>query len=200
MRKLIVLSFVTLDGVMQAPGGPGEDISGGFRYGGWSFTYGDEEIRKEMLIQMNHNFDLLLGRKTYDIFASYWPFHNSPDDPIASGINKAKKYVVSETLTKPGWANTEIIKGDVPEKIRQLKAQEGPELQVHGSTNLLQTLWKNDLVDELWLKTYPVVLGSGKKLFDGNFARAFKLLTGRITPGGTVLARYERAGEVQTTV
>ena len=172
MRKLIVLSFVSLDGVMQAPGGPEEDTSGGFKYGGWTFPYFDDFAGKEMAKQMKPA-DLLLGRKTYDIFASYWPEH----EDMWPGINKVTKYVASNTLKEPKWENTIILSGDVAEQIKKLKEQDGLDLQVHGSGNLIQTLLKNDLVDELLLKFFPVILGKGKKLFDtGAIPAAFELV------------------------
>lgn len=199
MRKLLVLSFVSLDGVMQAPGGPEEDKSGGFRYGGWVFPYFDNILGEEMSEQMNIDFDLLLGRKTFDIFASYWPFHDDEKDIIASGINKARKYVVSTTLEKSDWSNSFFIKNNVPDEIRKLKKEDGPDLQVHGSANLIQTLFRNDLVDELWLKTFPVILGKGKRLFeDHDFTGSFKLTHSRTSPSGVIVAKYERDGEVRT--
>jgi dihydrofolate reductase len=199
MRKIIVLTFVTLDGVMQAPGAPEEDPSGGFRYGGWTVPYMDEFAMKEMIRQMSGPFDLLLGRKTYDIFAAYWPNHNSPGDPISTGLNNATKYVVSKTLTKPGWKKSVVISGDVAGQIRQLKEGDGPDLQVHGSGNLIQTLLKHDLVDELWLKIFPITLGPGKRLFaEGTIPAAFTLQECRTSPRGVIIASYRRAGEVTT--
>ena len=199
MRKIIVLSFITLDGVMQAPGGPDEDPSGGFRYGGWTVPYFDEFLGKVMAGQMSMPFDLLLGRKTYDIFAAYWPFHNAVDDPIAAGINGARKYVVSKTMTKPGWMNSVVLKGDIVEEIQQLKKSDGPELQVHGSGNLIQTLMRHDLVDEFRLKIFPVTLGPGKRLFaDGTIPAGYKLLECKTSPAGVIIASYARAGEVTT--
>lgn len=199
MRKLLVLTFVSLDGVMQAPGGPEEDTSGGFRHGGWVFPYFDEVAGEEMTEQMGRKFDMLLGRKTFRIFESYWPLHNNEDDIIASGINKARKYVVSTTVGESPWGNSFFIKANVPEEIRKLKQEDGPDIQVHGSANLLQTLWRNDLVDELWLKTFPVVLGKGKRLFEDNdFTGRFELTYSRTSPSGVVIAKYRRAGEVQT--
>jgi dihydrofolate reductase len=195
MRKIIVLSFITLDGVMQAPGGPEEDTSGGFEYGGWTVPYFDEGLGKIMGEQMQQPFELLLGRKTFEIFASYWPEHaeNWP------GINDATKYVASNTLTEHEWSNTVFLQGDVVEEIKKLKAQDGPDLQVHGSGNFIQTLLKHDLVDELWLKTFPVTLGTGKRLFaEGTIPRAFKLSESSVTPSGVTIANYERAGEVKT--
>jgi dihydrofolate reductase len=196
MRKLIVLTFISLDGVMQAPGGPEEDTSGGFKFGGWTVPYFDEAGGNVMAEQMGHPFDLLLGRKTYDIFAGYWPQHN---DETGVGINKATKYVVSHRPVNTDWKTTVHIGGDVPAEIRKLKQQDGPELQVHGSANLIQTLLKNDLVDELWLKTFPVVLGAGKKLFaEGTIPAAFTVDKTSVTPSGVVVANYRRAGEVKT--
>ena len=199
MRKLIILSFITLDGVMQAPGGPEEDTSGGFRYGGWSFPFFDDSMGEEINRQMNHNFDLLLGRKTYEIFAAYWPFADTGNDPVGAGLNKAKKYVVSGSLGKADWNNSFIIKNNVPEEIRKLKEEDGPEIQVHGSGNLIQSLLQNDLVNELWLKIFPVVLGSGKRLFaDGAVAQGFELIYSHVTPSGVIVANYNRSGEVKT--
>jgi dihydrofolate reductase len=199
MRKIIVLTFVTLDGVMQAPGGPEEDSSGGFRYGGWTVPYTDEFSMKEMIRQMSRPFDLLLGRKTYEIFAGYWPNHNPHGDPIAAGLNNATKYVVSKTLTKPGWNTSVVLSGDVVGQIKKLKEGNGPDLQVHGSGNLIQTLMKHDLVDELWLKIFPLTLGPGKRLFaDGTIPAAFRLQESKTSPSGVIFASYQRAGEVKT--
>jgi dihydrofolate reductase len=199
MRKLIILSFMTLDGVMQAPGGPEEDTSGGFRYGGWVFPFFDDFLGNVMTGQMNSDFDLLLGRKTYEIFAAYWPFADTEKDPIAAGINKARKYVVTKSLQKLDWTNSVVIKGNVPEEIRKLKETNGPDLQVHGSGNMIQTLWKNNLVDELWLKIFPVAIGSGKRLFaDEKFAGGFELVENKTSPGGVIIANYKRSGEVRT--
>lgn len=195
MRKIIVLSFITIDGVMQAPGGPREDTSGDFKYGGWTVPYFDEFSGKVMGEQMKQPFNLLLGRKTFEIFASYWPQHAS-DWP---GINEAAKYVVSNTITKHDWKNSIFIKGDVVEEIKKLKTQDGPDLQVYGSGNLIQTLLKHDLVDELWLKTFPITLGGGKRLFaEGSIPAAFKLTDSKVSPSGVIIANYERAGEVKT--
>jgi len=197
MRKLIVLSFITLDGVMQAPGGPGEDDSGGFKYGGWSVPYFDEFLGNVMTEQMGHPLDLLLGRRTYDIFAAHWP-RLSDDDPGARVINRARKYVVSHRPVNLDWKTTIPITGDVPAKIAQLKHEDGPELQVHGSGNLIQTLLKHDLVDEFWLKTFPVALGSGKRLFAGGTMPAgFTLMESRTSPAGVVASSYTPAGEVK---
>ncbi len=197
MRKLIVLSFITLDGVMQAPGGPGEDDSGGFKYGGWSVGYFDDFLGNVMTEQMGHAFDLLLGRKTFDIFAAHWP-RVSDDDPGARVINRATKYVVSHRPVSLDWKITIPITGEVAGKIAQLKQEDGPELQVHGSGNLIQTLLKHDLVDEFWLKTFPVVLGPGKRLFaEGTMPAGFTLIKSQISPSGVVTSSYARAGEVK---
>jgi dihydrofolate reductase len=159
----------------------------------------DEFMGKEMVRQMSNDFDLLLGRKTYEIFASYWPNADTQNDPIAAGINKAKKYVVTGSLKKLDWSNSFIVNGDIPEEIRKLKESEGPDLQVHGSGNLIQTLWKHNLADELWLKIFPVAIGSGKRLFsDGDFSGGFDLIEFRISPSGVIIADYKRAGEVKT--
>ena len=195
MRKLIVLSFITLDGVMQAPGGPGEDDSGGFKYGGWSVGYFDDFLGNVMTEQMGHPFDLLLGRKTYDIFAAYWP---QVKDETGAGINRAKKYVVSHRPVNLDWKTTVPINGDVAGKIKQLKKDDGPEIQVHGSGNLIQTLLKNDLVDEFWLKTFPVALGSGKRLFaEGTMPAGFTLKESRTSPTGVIVSSYAPAGDVK---
>lgn len=195
MRKIIVLSFITLDGIMQAPGGPEEDTSGGFTYGGWTVPYFDEFAGKVMEEQMKQPFGLLLGRKTFEIFASYWPEHESN----WPGINEATKYVVSNTPTQPDWKNSILITGDVVEEIKKLKLQDGPDLQVHGGGNLIQTLLKHDLIDELWLKTFPIVLGTGKRLFaEGTIPAAFALTESKASPSGVIISSYKRAGEVKT--
>lgn len=193
MRKVIVLEFITLDGVMQAPGGPKEDTTGGFKYGGWTFPYFDEVSGKEMEKQMKGTYDLLLGRKTYDIFAGYWPSH-------AEGwpqVNKITKYVVSKTLKNPTWEHTVVIKGI--NELKKLKASKGPDLQVYGSSILVQTLLKSDLVDELWLKIFPVTLGNGKRLFEkGTIPAAFTLVESKTSPSGVIFANFKRAGKVKT--
>ena len=193
MRKIVVLTFVTLDGVMQGPGGPTEDTSGGFANGGWTVPYFDEAVGETMGEQMGRPFDLLLGRKTFDIFAAYWP--QQDDNPFA----EATKYVVSNTLTEHSWEKSVFLAGDVVEKIRALKQQDGPDLQVHGSSNLIQTLLKHDLVDELWLKLFPVTVGPGKRLFgEGTMPAAFELFETKFSPSGVIIASYKRAGEVKT--
>jgi dihydrofolate reductase len=198
MRKLVVLSFISLDGIMQAPGGPEEDTSGGFKYGGWIAPHWDEFAHQTMLSQMNGNFDLLLGRNTYDIFAAYWPLPENAKGPIAAGINNATKYVVTHRPVNSNWEKTVRIGDNAVEEIKKLKASDGPELQVHGSGNLIQTLLKHDLVDELWLKTFPVTLRSGKRLFaDGTAVAAFELVETATSPNGVIVANYKRASELK---
>jgi dihydrofolate reductase len=195
MRKIIVLTFVTIDGVMQAPGGPEEDTSGGFTYGGWTVPYFDEFLGEVMGEQMGRPFDLLLGRKTFEVFASYWPHHEDE----GAGINAATKYVASHTLTAHDWQKTVFLNDDVVNKIKALKAGDGPDLQVHGSGDFIQTLLQHDLVDELWLKIFPIVLGTGKRLFaGGTIPAAFTLTGSQVSPAGVIIASYERAGDVQT--
>lgn len=203
MRKLIVLTFITLDGVMQAPGGPEEDTTGGFKYGGWIAGYWDDFLGGVMGEQMAEPFDLLLGRKTYEIFAAYWPYVKSdnPDYQIAGKFNSTKKYVASRTLKELDWNNSMLIKGDTAQEIKMLKEQNGPELQVYGSGNLIQTLLKNDLVDEFRLKIFPITLGTGKRLFaDGTIPAGLKLIDSRTSTTGVIVATYERAGDVKTGI
>jgi dihydrofolate reductase len=196
MRKVIVLTFVSLDGVMQAPGGPEEDESGGFRLGGWTVPYFDEAVGDAMGEQMGKPFDLLLGRKTYELFASFWPRQT---DPTADSLNSAQKYVASHKPMKLDWAKSKQLTGDVVKEIQKLKQQDGPDLQVHGSGDFIQTLLKNDLVDELWLKIFPVTLGSGKRLFgEGTSPAAFKVVSSTTSPSGVIVASYRRDGEVKT--
>jgi dihydrofolate reductase len=198
MRDIVVLSFVSLDGVMQAPGGPEEDPSGGFRYGGWTVPYSDEFSGNLMGEQLGVPFDLLLGRKTYEIFAAFWP-KEDPAAPIAASLNEATKYVVSTSSPKLDWEQSVLIEGDVPAKLKELKQQDGPMLQVHGSGGLIQTLLKSDLVDELWLKIFPVTLGEGKRLFaEGTMSAAFALMDTTTSPSGIIFANYKRSGEVKT--
>ncbi len=192
MRKLVVLTFLSLDGVMQAPGGKGEDPSGGFEFEGWSVPFFDDIVGQTMEQQMGQPFDLLLGKKTYDIFASYWPLQGS------NPINTAKKYVVSDEPVDTSWNETIVLTGDVVSQIQTLKQQDGPTLQVHGSSKLIQTLLVNDLVDELWLKTFPVTLGRGKRLFgEGTIPAAFKLVESKASPSGVLIAIYRRDGDVR---
>lgn len=197
MRRIVVLSFISLDGVIQAPGGPEEDTSGGFRYGGWTVPFFDEFSGSIMGEQMSMPFDLLLGRKTYDIFAGYWP--KQPGDVPARVFNKATKYIVSASSPELTWENSELIDGDVVGKLKELKQQEGPMLQVHGSGNMIQTLLKNDLVDELWLKIFPITLGAGKRLFaEGTMPVAFELIESKTSPSGVIFANYKRSGDLKT--
>lgn len=190
-----MLEFLSLDGVMQAPGGPEEDKSGGFKYGGWTAPYFDDWAGKAMGEQMKQPFSLLLGRKTFEIFASYWPQH----EDAWPGVNEVTKYVVSNTLASPKWHNSVVLKGDVAGQLRKLKSEDGAPMQVYGSANLVQTLMKNDLVDEFWLKIFPVTLGGGKKLFaEGTMPSAFKLTESKISPSGVIFANYKRAGKVKT--
>ncbi len=187
---------MTLDGVMQAPGGPEEDPTGGFAHGGWAVNYWDDVIGEKMDEWMGHPFDLLLGRKTYEIFAAHWPH---ADDPTAEVLNAATKHVASTTLDKLDWDNSKLIEGDVPSGVARLKEEDGPELQVHGSGNLIQTLLANDLVDEFQLKIFPVLVGPGKRLFgDGPHAAGLELVDHTITPNGVMLATYRPAGELTT--
>jgi dihydrofolate reductase len=173
--------------------------TGGFKHEGWVVGYFDDFLLKVMVKQMSKPFDLLFGRITYEIFAAYWPYANTSENPFAARINKAKKYVASKTLTKLDWNNSELIKGDVWNEIKKIKEQDGPEIQVHGSGNLIQMLLKHDLVDELWLKVFPITLGAGKRLFaEGTIPAGFKLLESEILPSGVIIASYERAGEVKT--
>jgi dihydrofolate reductase len=197
MRKITIIEFVSLDGVVQAPGGPGEDVSGDFKYGGWTAPYFDEFLGKVMREQMSlEHSELLLGRVTYDIFAGYWPQHGDG----WPGINEVKKYLVShDPKFDPRWENSELISGDIVQELKGLKSDNGPNLRVWGSSNLVHTLLKHDLVDELWLKIFPVVLGSGKRIFtEGAIPSAFNLVDSRVSPLGVIVANYECAGEVKT--
>lgn len=199
-RKLVVNSFVTLDGVMQGPGGPEEDPTGGFTHGGWSVNYWDDALEAWFGRYMARPADLLLGRRTYEIFAAHWP--NVPDDhpdaAAAKGLNEARKYVASTTLETVEWNNSTLLPGDVPEAVAALKAEDGPELQVHGSGNLIQTLLRHDLVDELRLIVFPLVLGDGKRLFaDGTIPANLKVVDTTVTPRGVVGLVYERAGAIE---
>ena len=195
MRKVIVLEFITLDGVIQAGGGPEEDTSGGFAYGGWQAPYSDDVLGTVMNKQMSMPFDLLLGRKTFEIWEPYWPKHAD----IWPGASTATKYVASNTMTSSQWQPSVFLGGDIAEKVSQLKQQEGPDLHVYGSANLVQTLMKHDLVDEFWLKIYPLTLGSGKRLFvDGTIPTAFKVTESQVSSTGIIIVNYKRAGAVTT--
>ena len=199
MRKLIVLSFVTLDGVIQAPILPDEDLTGGFTYGGWVGPLWDEVLDQTLLEQMTPPFDLIFGRKTYELFAAFWPRQDSETEPLAARLNTMRKYVVSRTLQKVDWNNSTLLQGDAIQEIIKLKEQDGPELQVHGSVNLVQALLSHDLVDELWVKIFPITLGMGKRLFaEGTRAAAFTLREAKTSSSGVIAASYQRAGEVQT--
>ena len=195
MRKVMVLEFITLDGVIQAGGGPDEDTSGGFKYGGWQAPYSDDVLGTVMKRQMNMPFDLLLGRKTFEIWAPYWPHHAD----IWPGVNPATKYVASNTITSHEWQPSVFLGGDIVEKVTNLKQTPGPDLHVYGSANLVQTLMKHDVVDAFWLKIYPLTLGSGKRLFaEGTIPAAFKVTDCKVSPSGVIIVNYERAGAVTT--
>jgi dihydrofolate reductase len=198
MRKLVVGTFLTLDGVMQAPGGPNEDRDGGFQHGGWLVPYFDERLGEIMTQWTNRADAFLLGRKTYEIFAASWPKSTDPADEIAMALNTRPKFVASRTLDKVDWSNSVLIKGDVAEEVAKLKAQEGGEIQVHGSGGLLQTLLQRDLIDTLRLWQFPVVIGTGKRLFgEGTIPRSFRLVDTQLATSGAVLHVYERAGDLK---
>ncbi len=197
MRKLIVSTFLTLDGVMQAPGGPEEDDSDGFALGGWSVTYWDDLMGEVMTEAFNVPFDLLLGRKTYEIFSAYWP--NAPEEAGSKPLNDATKYVVSRGRPTLDWKESVLVEGDAAERIAKLKESDGPELQVHGSGNLIQTLMRHSLVDEYRLWVFPLVIGSGKRLFaDGTIPAGLKLVDTKVSTTGVVIGVYEPAGEIVT--
>lgn len=196
MRNLIVQAFVTLDGVMQAPGGQEEDPTGGFRFGGWSVNYWDEEMVQHMVELMSRPFDLLLGRRTYEIFAAHWPYVQG--DPIGDALNGAVKHVASRTLTELEWKNAELIEGDAGPGVAVLKSKPGAEIQVHGSAGLIQTLLEHDLVDEFRLWTFPLVLGEGKRLFGGGtMPLSFNLRQSRAFDSGVTLTTLTRAASVE---
>jgi dihydrofolate reductase len=195
MRKLVVDTFLTLDGVMQGPGGPEEDPSGGFTHGGWSAEYWDDLMGEVKTEWMGRPFDMLLGRKTYEIFAAFWPY---ADEPPADVLNSARKYVASRTLDRVEWNNSTLLEGDVHEAVATLKEQDGPEIQVHGSGDLIQTLLEHDLVDEIRLMIFPIVLGTGKRLFaDGAIPAGLRLVDSKTASTGVIMATYERAGEIR---
>ena len=196
-RKLIINTFVTLDGVMQAPGGPEEDPTGNFKFGGWSFNYWDEMMGKAMDEFMAKPFELLLGRRTYEIFAAHWPYIK--DDPVADKFNATKKYVVSRTLNKVNWSNSFLIKSNVVQEIGKLKEQAGPELQVHGSSDLIKTLVNGNLVDLFNVWIFPVTVGKGKQLFgEGTNASNLKLVDVKSSSTGVIIAAYQPGGELKT--
>ena len=197
MRRLTANTFLTLDGVMQAPGGPKEDTDGGFAHGGWSVNYWDDRMGEIMGEVMGEPFALVLGRRTYDIFAAHWP--HAGDDPAAKPLNEATKYVASRGGPALSWSNSRLIEGDVAEGVAALKREDGPELQVHGSANLLQTLIRHNLVDVYRLWVFPVVVGSGKRLFaDGTVPAGLRLVDSTVSTTGVVIGTYEPAGELVT--
>jgi dihydrofolate reductase len=194
----VVGTFLTVDGVMQAPGGPDEDRDGGFAHGGWSVKHWDEMMGKIIVEQMLEPDALLLGRRTYEIFAAHWPRVMDPDDPVASKLNGMRKYVASRTLRKLEWQNSTLLPGDAATDVARLKQQTGGEIQVAGSSNLIQTLLKHDLIDEFRLWVFPVMVGSGKRLFgDGTIPGAFRLVDSKASTTGVVIHRYERAGKLE---
>ncbi len=192
MRKIITATFITLDGVMQAPGGPEEDTSNGFRFGGWQQNWEEDKVAEEIINSfMSGSFDLLLGRRTYDIFASYWPHHPEITN-VAKPFNSATKYVVSHKPFELSWDTSELITGDVVSELKKLKDSDGPDLWVWGSGNLIQTLLEHTLIDQMHILTYPITLGSGKKLFaEGTQPQHFKPVDSKITPTGIIYAKYE---------
>jgi dihydrofolate reductase len=195
MRKIIVLEHISLDGVIQAPGGPDEDTSGGFAHGGWIAPHSDAVLGTLLRKQMNLPFDLLLGRKTHDIWAPYWPHHGNG----WPGVNAATKYVASRTMTAGEWQPSVFLNGDIAGKVAEIKQQPGPDLHVWGSGDLLQTLLEHDLVDAFWLMIYPITLGAGKRLFAaGTIPMAFKVTESNVTPNGVIVVNYERAGAITT--
>ena len=196
MRRLVANTFMTLDGVMQAPGGPEEDPTGNFKYGGWSFHFWDEQMGKIMDEFMSKPFELLLGRRTYEIFAAHWPYIKN--DPTADKFNTTKKYVVSRTVNKLNWNNSFLIKNDVENEIQKIKDQSGPEIQVHGSGNLIKTLINGNLIDQFNLWIFPVTVGRGKQLFgDGTNSANLNLVDIKSSSTGVIIATYRPAGELK---
>jgi dihydrofolate reductase len=196
MRKLVVGTFVTIDGVMQGPGGPDEDREGGFEYGGWSVNYWDEEMGRLIAEATLRAGGLLLGRKTYEIFAAHWPYSQEPG---ADSLNNATKHVASSQPMELSWQNSKLIEGSVPDGVRALKEQDGPELQVHGSSNLLQTLLEHDLIDEFQIMIFPLVLGTGKRLFDGGTIPAgLELTASRVSSTGVFIGNYRTGAEIKS--
>ncbi|TGP87312.1 MULTISPECIES: dihydrofolate reductase family protein [unclassified Mesorhizobium] len=195
MRKIIAATFVSLDGVMQAPGGPEEDPVGGFKFGGWTFHYFDEVAGAAIEDLFSKPFALLLGRRTYDIFAAYWPYQK---DPIADAFNPATKYVATHRPDTLAWQNTHALGPDIIAALRRLRQEDGPDLLIQGSGNLIQTLLANGLIDEIRLMTFPLLLGKGKRLFgDAAMPAAFKLVKSQASTTGVIMATYERAGEIE---
>src|SRR5579883_1325116 len=199
MRKIIVATFTSLDGVMQAPGGPEEDPTGGFTLGGWTAPYFDEAVGASIGVVFGRPFDLLLGRKTYDIFAAHWPHVADPNEPLAAAFNRVTKYVASRSRPRLAWQNSTLLGEDVAASLKEIKAGEGPDLIVQGSSDLLQTLWKNRLVDEFTALIFPLVLGNGKRVFgDGAVPAELTLVKARPCPTGVIVATYEPSGAVKT--
>ncbi|ESX78797.1 dihydrofolate reductase family protein [Mesorhizobium sp. M0027] len=197
MRKIIAATFVSLDGVMQAPGGPHEDPVGGFKFGGWTFHYWDDVMGASMGETFSKPFALLLGRKTYDIFAAHWPYQKN--DPIADSFNAVTKYVATHRPDTLSWQNSQPLGSDVVATLRRMKQEDGPDLLIQGSSELIQTLLANDLIDEISLLIFPLVLGKGKKLFgSGTIPAAFKLTRSQASTTGVIMASYERSGEIKT--
>ena len=198
MRRIIVATFTSLDGVMQAPGGPQEDPTGGFSLGGWTAPYFDEALGASLGEIFGRPFDLLLGRKTYEIFAGHWPYVTDPNDPIASVFNRITKYVASRSTPTLSWQNSQLLGRDVVQSLKKLKSEDGPDLLVQGSSDFLQTLWQNRLVDEFNVLIFPVILGKGKRLFgDGAAPSGLRLVKSKSYPTGVIVANYEPAGEVK---
>lgn len=194
MRRIIVLEHISMDGVIQGPGRRDEDPSGGFKYGGWTAPYQDDVLGAAVKKHLDTPCDLLLGRKTFEIWESYWPQHSD----AWPGVMTATKYVASNTRTESKWQPSVFLSGDIAEKVREIKRQDGPDINVWGSGNLLRTLMKNDLIDTFWLMVFPVTLGSGKRLFeDGTIPAAFKVTESIIAPSGVVVMNYERAGDIK---
>jgi dihydrofolate reductase len=198
MRKIITTTFISLDGVMQAPGGPEEDTAGGFAHGGWTFDFWDDPMGEIMDGFMHLPFDLLLGKRTYDIFAAYWPTAKT-DQLVAEKFNSTRKYVVSHTPMPLPWEHSFLVSGDVPAEIKKLKQDDRPDLWVHGSGDLIQTLLAHNLVARMHVWTFPITVGSGKRLFaEGTLPQSLKLVEGKISPKGVIIATYEPAGELKT--
>jgi dihydrofolate reductase len=194
MRKLIVNTFMSIDGVMQSPGGPQEDPTGGFTLGGWAVNYFDDEMMEQM--SESAPYELLLGRGTYEIFAAHWPYD---EGPIADQLNSTRKHVASTTLDRVDWNNSTLIEGDVAEYVKRLKSEDGPEIQVHGSAGLIQTLLEHDLIDDYRLWIFPLAIGTGKRFFGGGtIPVALKLVDSKVTKTGVTINFYERVGEIDT--
>lgn len=199
MRRIIVATFISLDGIMQAPGGPQEDPTGGFSFGGWTAPHFDEALGASLGEIFGRPFDLLLGRRTYDIFAAHWPYVTDPNDPIAGVFNRVTKYVASRSTPELAWRNSRHLGGDTVGALQAIKAGDGPDLLVQGSSELLQTLWKHRLVDELSVLIFPVLLGRGKRLFgDGTAPSGLRLVKSRSFPAGVIVANYAPDGVVRT--